>query len=92
MQMMRGVLEGSHKRKIWGGREGGVLVLLLVRDGFGVDLWKPIRKLGHLVYSRFSFVVGDGQRVKLWKDKWCGDTSPSISLLYLLLFPQRGRG
>ena len=45
-----------------------------VREGYGVGLWKTIRKFGHLVNSRFSFVVGNGQRVSFWKDTWCGDT------------------
>ena len=39
------------------------------------DRYKAIRKLDHLVSSRISFVVGNGQRVRFWKDKWCG-TSP----------------
>ena len=46
-----------------------------VREGHGVGLWKAIRKLSHLGSSRNSFVVGNGQRVSFWKDKWCG-TSP----------------
>ena len=45
-----------------------------VREGYGVGLGKAIRKLGHLVSSRISFVVGNGQRVSFWKDKWCGTT------------------
>ncbi|RVW37284.1 hypothetical protein CK203_088142 [Vitis vinifera] len=40
-----------------------------VRDGYGVGPWKAIRKLGNLVSSRISFVVGNGQRVSFWKDK-----------------------
>ena len=40
-----------------------------VREGYGVGLWKAIRKLEHLVSSRLSFVVGNGQRVSFWKDK-----------------------
>ena len=31
-----------------------------------------IRKVGHLVSFRFSFMVGNRQRVSFWKDKWCG--------------------
>ena len=56
------------------------------RQGYGVGLWKAIRKLGHLVSSRLAFVVGDGWRVSFWKDKWCGTTplcesSPSLFAL-----------
>ena len=65
----------ANKRKVGGGGGGGGGGgSSCVRDGFGGGLWKPIRKLGHLVNNRFSFVVGDGQRAKFWKDKWCGDT------------------
>ncbi|RVW45875.1 hypothetical protein CK203_101155 [Vitis vinifera] len=33
-----------------------------VWEEYGVGLWKAIRKLGHLVNTRLSFVVGNGQR------------------------------
>ena len=39
-----------------------------VRDVYSVRLWKAIRKEWHVVSSRLSFVVGNGQRVKFWKD------------------------
>ncbi|RVW48586.1 Callose synthase 9 [Vitis vinifera] len=28
--------------------------------------------MGHLVTPSFGFVVGDGKKVRFWKDKWCG--------------------
>ena len=56
-----------------------------VRKGYGVGLWKAIRKLGHIVSSRLSFVVGNGQRVSFWKDTWCGDTPLCTSFPSLLL-------
>ena len=43
------------------------------RGGYGVGLWKAIRKLWDLVSCRLSFLVGNGKRIKFWKDKWCGD-------------------
>ena len=46
-----------------------------VREGYEVRLWKTIRKLGHLVSIRLSFVVGNGQRMSFRKDKWCGTSS-----------------
>ena len=57
-----------------------------VRDGYGVGWWKAIRKEWHLVSSRFSFMVGNGWRVRFWKDKWCGsspfcDSFPSLFAL-----------
>ena len=56
------------------GEERGGWCSREVRDGYGVGPWKAIRKLGNLVSSRISFVVGNGQRVSFWKDKWCGTT------------------
>ena len=44
-----------------------------VREGYGVGLWKAIRKLWHLISSSLSFAVGNGQRVSFWRDKWCED-------------------
>ncbi|RVW18822.1 hypothetical protein CK203_098384 [Vitis vinifera] len=38
------------------------VVFLEVWEEYGVGLWKAIRKLGHLVNTRLSFVVGNGQR------------------------------
>ena len=42
-----------------------------VRGGYGVGLWKTIRKLWDAVSSKLSFSVGNGKRIKFWKDKWC---------------------
>ena len=42
------------------GEEHGGWCSQEVRKGYGVGLWKTIRKLGHLVSSSFSFVVGNG--------------------------------
>ena len=54
------------------GEERGGWCSQEVKERYGVGLWKAIRKLGHLVSSRFSFMVGNRQRVSFWKDKWCG--------------------
>ena len=35
-----------------------------VKDGYGVGLWKTIRKEWHIVSTKLSFVVGNGRRVK----------------------------
>ena len=43
-----------------------------MRDGYGMELWKAVRREWHVVSSRRSFVVGNGQTVKFWKDRWCG--------------------
>ena len=39
------------------------------REAYGVRLWKAISKMGHLVTPSFDFVVGDGKKVRFWKDK-----------------------
>ena len=39
----------------------------------GVGLWKAIRKKRGLLDGRLAYYVGNGQRVRFWKDKWCGD-------------------
>ena len=44
-----------------------------VRDGHGVGLWKTIRKEWDPLNDKISFLVGNGQRVIFWKDKWYGD-------------------
>lgn len=52
------------------GEECGGWCFQKVRERYSVRLWKAIRKLEHLVSSRFSLVVRNGQRVSFWKDKW----------------------
>ncbi|RVW49203.1 putative ribonuclease H protein [Vitis vinifera] len=37
-------------------------------------LWKEISKEGLLLLNNVSFSVGDGKRVRFWKDIWCGNT------------------
>ena len=61
-----------------------------VSEGYGVGLWKAIRKFGHLVSSKFSFVVGNVQRVSFWKDTLCGDTPLCVSFpsLFALVDPK----
>ena len=50
-----------------------------VRGGYGIGLWKVIRKLWDLVFCRVSFSVRNGKRIKFWKDKCCGDEPLNIS-------------
>ena len=48
--------------------------------------WKAIGN-GWMEFSkRVAFKVGDGRRVRFWKDRWCGDEALSISFpsLYAL--------
>ena len=55
------------------GEEGGGWISREVREGYGVGFWKEIRKEGVLMFKNVSFTVGDGRRVKFWKDIWCGN-------------------
>ncbi|KAL6329295.1 hypothetical protein AAG906_015504 [Vitis piasezkii] len=59
------------------------------RDGFGVGLWKEIRKEGSLLSNNIVFSVGNGRRVRFWKDSWCGaeafcNSFPSLFVLAVL--------
>ena len=53
------------------------------REANGVGLWKAISKLGHLVTPSFDFVVGDGKKVRFWKNKCCGTTPLCKTFPYL---------
>ena len=57
-----------------------------MRKGFGAGFWKEIRKEGSLLQNKVVFSVGDGRRVKFWKDKWCGNFAlcESFPSLYAL--------
>ena len=50
-----------------------------MRDSYGVGLWKAIRLLWELVSSITLFVVGNGRRVKFWRDRWCCDEPLCVS-------------
>ena len=49
-----------------------------VRGSFGVGLWKAIRREWDVMGNNMVFSVGNGRRVRFWKDKWCGDDSLCI--------------
>ena len=51
-----------------------------------MGFWKEIRKEGSLMLKNITFSVGDGRRVRFWKNKWCGnntlhDSFPSLFAL-----------
>ena len=56
------------------GEERGRWSSCEAREAYGVGLWKAMSKMRHLVTPSFGFVVGDGKKVRFWKDKWCGTT------------------
>ncbi|RVX18902.1 putative ribonuclease H protein [Vitis vinifera] len=53
----------------------GVWCFKDVRDRYGVGVWKAIRKGWEKFRSHSRFIIGDGTRVKFWKDLWCGNQS-----------------
>ena len=57
-----------------------------MRERFGVQSWKEIRKEGSLLSNNIVFSMENGRRVRFWKDKWCGnealcDSFPSFYAL-----------
>ena len=55
----------------------------VVGEGHGVGVWKAIKGKWEMFKTRTKFTVGFGNRVKFWKDKWCGDSSLRESFLKL---------
>ena len=57
-----------------------------IRGGFGVGLWKEIRKERPLFLQNVAFSLGDGRRISFWKHIRCGKEAlcslfPSMFLL-----------
>ncbi|RVW39533.1 Transposon TX1 uncharacterized 149 kDa protein [Vitis vinifera] len=46
-----------------------------VRDRYGVGVWKAIKNGWENFRTHSRFIVGDGIRVKFWKDLWCENQS-----------------
>jgi hypothetical protein len=44
------------------------------RGASGVSLWKNIRSGWEIFSSHSKLVVGEGNWVRFWHDRWCGDT------------------
>ena len=55
------------------GEEEGGWRSHVVRGSFGVGLWKAIRRGWDVIGDNLVYSVGNGTRVRFWKDKWCGD-------------------
>ena len=50
-----------------------------MRGSFGIGLWKVIRRVWDVIGDNMVYFVGNGKRVRFWKDKWCGDDPLCIS-------------
>uniref|UniRef100_A0A2N9J2H5 Reverse transcriptase domain-containing protein n=1 Tax=Fagus sylvatica TaxID=28930 RepID=A0A2N9J2H5_FAGSY len=44
-----------------------------IRGAYGCGLWKGIMAGWDNYFQHVEFGVGKGDRVRFWKDKWCGD-------------------
>jgi hypothetical protein len=51
---------------------------------YRVGLWKNIRKGRRKLCSHTIFKVGDGPKIRLWLDLWCGDMI--LKYAFLVLF------
>ena len=77
--------------------EGGALWNEVIRGKYGeqedgLGVWKAIRRWSPLVSSRLSFVVGNGMRVKFWKNSWCQDTPLCIAFPTLFVLTDSKSG
>lgn len=52
------------------------------RKGYGLELWKVLRKWGHLISNQFSFIVNDKKRTKFWNNRWYGDLDVAFPSLF----------
>ena len=42
-------------------------------ERLGVDLWKAIKREWDVMGGNVIFFMGNGRRVRFWKDRWYGD-------------------
>ena len=49
------------------------------RDAYGSGVWKEIRKEWDTVSARAAFSLGNGRRLRFWKDAWSGEEAFSCS-------------
>ena len=49
------------------------------RDAYGSRVWKEIRKEWDTVSARAAFSLGNGRRLRFWKDAWSGEEAFSFS-------------
>ena len=53
---------------------------------YGVSLWKNISRRWPSSSHHILYDIGDGSRVKFWQDRWCGETSLTVSYPELFRF------
>ena len=67
------------------GEERGGWCSREVREAHGVGLWKWLRMEWDFVGSRISFLIGNGWRVRFWRNRWCGDSPLCVSFSSLFV-------
>lgn len=67
-----GLLEASYWWEEYGEEKDGWRSCE-VRERFGVDLLKAIRREWDMVDGNIVFSMGNERKVRFWQDKWCGD-------------------
>ena len=65
--LWRQVIRGKYREEKYGWQS------CEVRGSFGVGLWKAIKRDWDVIGSNMVYSVGNGRRVRFWKDRWCGD-------------------
>ena len=50
-----------------------------INGGFGVGLWKEIRKEWTQLFQNTYLALGNGSRISFWKDAWCGEEALSLT-------------
>ena len=62
------VIKGKH------GEEEGGWSSCIPREGYGVGMWKDLRKFGHLVSNKMFFCGSGWAEDQVLGDRWCGDS------------------
>ncbi len=44
-----------------------------VKGSYGLSLWKYIRKGWEIFSNHLYMQVGNGERIRFWHDRWCGE-------------------
>ena len=54
------------------------------RINFGTGLCKEIKKEWEVILKNAKFVIGDGSKIRFWKDLWCEEVA--LCMAYPTLF------
>ena len=84
---------GVEENRLWGrvvalkfGEDWGGWTSKLGRGGHSCGLWRRIQMDWEVFNKNVQYKVGVGDRVKFWKDRWCGDLSLKLAFPILYNF------